>query len=73
MSGHGEKLTPKQEEAIMALLSEATIGAAAAKVGVSEVTLGRWLKLSEFAAEYKAPRRQALHRDSSRSGHGDAA
>lgn len=60
--GHGEKLTRKQDEAIMALLSETTIGAAALKVGVSEVTLGRWLKLPEFAAAYKEARRQVMEK-----------
>lgn len=62
MNGHGEKLPRKQEEAIMALLSESTISAAATRVGISDVTLGRWLKLLEFAAEYKAARRQVMEK-----------
>ena len=34
MKGHGEKLSRKQEQAIAAFLSDATIGAAAEKAGV---------------------------------------
>ena len=39
MSGHGEKLTRKQEAAIAALLLQPTITAAAAAVGIGEATL----------------------------------
>ena len=60
MKGHGEKLTRKQEEAIMALLSEATLGSAAERIGVSDVTLGRWLKLPEFREAYRQARRDMM-------------
>lgn len=62
MKGHGEKLTRKQEEAIAALLSEATVSAAAIRIGVNEVTLWRWLKLPEFNVAYKEARRQVMEK-----------
>ena len=62
MKGHGEKLTRKQEQAIAALLSEATVGAAAEKAAVSEVTLYRWLKLPDFRADYREARREGVEK-----------
>ena len=62
MKGHGEKLTRKQEEAIMALLSESTLASAAERIRVSDVTLGRWLKRPEFDAAYKDARRQVMEK-----------
>jgi hypothetical protein len=66
MAGHGERRSRKQEQAVAALLSEPTITAAAARAGVSEVTLSRWLKEPSFVAAYRAARRglveQALAR-----------
>ena len=62
MKGHGEKLTRKQEQAIAALLSEATVGTAAEKAGVGEVTLYRWLKLPDFLAAYREARREVVEK-----------
>jgi hypothetical protein len=62
MKGHGEKLTRKEEQAIAALLAEATVAAAAEKAGVSEVTLWRWLKLPDFKASYREARREAFEK-----------
>ncbi len=62
MKGHGEKLSRKQEEAIAALLTEATVTAAAERVGVAEVTLWRWLKRDEFLAAYRAARREVVEK-----------
>ena len=62
MIGHGEKLTRKQEQAISALLSEATLGAAAERVGVNEITLRRWLKQEEFKAAFRAARREVVEK-----------
>lgn len=62
MKGHGEKLTRKQEQAIAALLSAPTIKDAGRACDVSEVTLWRWLQLPEFAAAYRAARRQVVER-----------
>jgi hypothetical protein len=56
MSGRS-KLTRKQEALIAALLTEPTHAAAAAKAGVSEATLHRWLHLPEFQAAYRLARR----------------
>jgi len=60
--GFGDKLTRKQEEAIAALLSEATMAAAAEKVRVNEVTLWRWLKLPDFKAAFRAARREVVEK-----------
>jgi hypothetical protein len=57
MSGHGQKLNRKQEAAIAALLTERTHIDAATKTGVSESTLHRWLRLSEFQTAYRRARR----------------
>lgn len=62
MKGHGEKLTRKQEQAIAALLSEATVAAAAEKAGVGEVTLYRWLKLPGFVGAYRTARREVVEK-----------
>ena len=62
MIGHGEKLTRKQEQAIGALLSEQTLGAASEQAGVSEATLRRWLKLPDFLAAYREARRQVMEK-----------
>lgn len=58
--GHGEKRTRKKEQAIAALLSEATAQAAAAKAGVSESTLKRWRKEPGFRTAYRQARRELL-------------
>ena len=62
MKGLGENLTPKQERAIAALLSEATVASAAEKAGVGEVTLYRWLKQRHFLAAYREARRQVMEK-----------
>lgn len=55
------ELTRPQETAILALLSEPSISAAAEKANVSERTLHRWLKEEEhFVAEYRRARREAF-------------
>ncbi len=62
MQGFDEKLSHKQELAIAALLSEATVAAAASKAKVNEVTLYRWLKEEAFLAEYRAARRMVVEK-----------
>ncbi len=59
-------LSAKQETAVAALLTEATIGGAAAKVGVTERTLHRWLDDPDFAEAYRAARREAVQQAISR-------
>ena len=60
MTGHGQKLSRKKEQAIAALLSQPSIGGAAKKVGIGEKALFRWLQLDDFQREYKAARRQVI-------------
>jgi len=58
--GHGEKLSRKQDQAIIALLQMTTIGEAAKQAGIGEATLWRWLQLPEFQARYRGAKRQAV-------------
>ena len=60
MRGHGEKLSRKQDQAIIALLQMTTIGEAAKQAGIGEATLWRWLQLPEFQARYRGAKRQAV-------------
>jgi hypothetical protein len=60
MSGHGEKLTRKQDAAVAALLATPTLARAAEKAGVGESTLRRWLSLPAFQAEFRAARRKVV-------------
>src|SRR5262245_29584467 len=53
------QLTRKQESAIAALLSEATLKEAASKVGVTETTLWRWQQEEAFSKAYMEARRLA--------------
>ena len=54
-----EPLTPKQEKAIAALLSEPTLKGAAQQVKVSEITIIRWLREDAFRDAYQEARREA--------------
>ena len=71
-NGHGEKLSRKQEQAIVALLQHATIRAAAAAVPVNERTLRAWMRDPAFAAAYAQARRElldvAVAKDGARDG-----
>lgn len=60
MSGHGEKLSHKQERAIAALLVATSVTEAAQQIGVNENTLLRWLKDTGFEASYRAARRAVV-------------
>jgi hypothetical protein len=60
MSGHGEQLSRRQEEAIGALLRSRSIRKAAAAAGVSDRTLRNWLAAPGFADAYRAARRQLV-------------
>ncbi|MDP4086803.1 MAG: hypothetical protein Q8934_19745 [Bacillota bacterium] len=53
-------LTPKQEKAIAALISEPTILLAAEKTGASEATIHRWLRDESFNKAYKESRRALI-------------
>lgn len=54
-----QNLTARQSKALTALLTEPTIAAAAAKVGVGERTLHTWLAEPAFASAYRDARRDA--------------
>jgi hypothetical protein len=60
LAGHGQKLTRKQESVIAALLTEPSYAAAAAKAGVGERTLYRWMHLPGFRAAYQQARREVV-------------
>jgi hypothetical protein len=51
--GHGQKFTARHEALAAALLTEPTYARAAAKVGVSEKTLYRWLREPAFKDVYR--------------------
>lgn len=53
-------LTPKQDQAIIALLNEPTIAKAATALGVSERTLHRWLEDETFHRAFRKARREAF-------------
>ena len=54
------KIAARRDRAILALLVEPTIVAAAARAGVAEVTLHRWFKDPQFRREYDHARRRYL-------------
>ena len=57
LGGHGAKSGAVRERAILALLSEKTLGQAAARAEVNERTLRRWLSDDDrFKVEYAAAR-----------------
>jgi DNA-binding transcriptional MerR regulator len=60
MSGHGEKLSRKQDQAITAMVTCASITEAAAQCGLAEVTLRRWLKQDGFQQAYRDARRAVV-------------
>ena len=60
MSGHGEKMGRKQEQAIAALLQQPTIMAAADSLGIGEATLWRWLQQPAFEEAYRRARQAVV-------------
>ena len=59
-TGHGDKLSRKQEDLLAALLTSPSVNAAAKTAGVSESTARRWLQLPDFGASYRAARREGV-------------
>ena len=59
-SGHGERLTKKQDQAIAALLLHPTMGAAAGAIGVNVTTLTRWMRVPTFHDSYMQARRDSV-------------
>jgi len=60
MKATEEKLTAKQERALVALLDCGEMKRAATTSGVNETTLWRWLQQPAFQARYRAARRQLV-------------
>ena len=56
----------RREQAVLALLQHPTIEKAAAAVGVSVVTLWRWMQTEEFQQAYRKARREAFSRSLAR-------
>lgn len=59
MTQNGTDLSVNQRRAIVYLLQEESITAAATATGVSRRTLYRWLEDPEFAAAYRAAKRES--------------
>ena len=65
--GHGSKIAAVRERAVLAMLSERTLGAAAKTAGVAERTLRRWLTDDDaFKASLAEARRTAFEAGLSR-------
>jgi transposase-like protein len=60
MSGHGQKLSRKEEAAISALLTQATLAEVASIAGIGESTLRRWLQRDDFQAAYRRARLETV-------------
>jgi len=60
ITGHGEKLSRKQEQAIVALLEKPTVEKAAQQAGLAEKTLRLWMKKPEFQKAYRQARLQLV-------------
>jgi translation initiation factor 2 alpha subunit (eIF-2alpha) len=73
MADFKAKLGRKQEEAIVALVSQRTIEDAARTCNTPARTLYRWLKEPEFDAAYRAARRHAYGQSISRLQQGSTA
>ncbi len=54
------KISTSQQRAILALLVEPSVAAAAVKAKVGERTLHRWMRLEHFTQEYRLARREAF-------------
>ncbi len=69
MAGHGSKIAAKQHALIAAMLTEGSLAKAAAKTGVSESTIYRWLRDPSFAEAVREARSRVVdaamaHRES---------
>src|SRR5580693_6433746 len=66
MSGDVTKLKPKQEEAILALLTNRNVEETARAVKITTRTLYRWLNEPEFDKAYRKARRKAFGQSTAR-------
>ncbi len=69
----GRKLSRKQEDAIVALLSSRNLEEAARSCHTSPRTLYRWLQEPEFEEAYRSARRQAYGQSIARLQHASSA
>ena len=60
MKDEADKLTPKQEAAVIALLRENSVAKAAESCEVNIRTLHRWLDDADFSKAYRKARRHAF-------------
>ena len=61
------------EQAVLALLQQPTLEKAAAAVGVSQVTLWRWVQTEQFQQAYRKARREAFSQSIARLQHAASA
>jgi hypothetical protein len=73
MAGSGRKLSRKQEEAIVALLSTRSVEEAARACNTPVRTLYRWLDQPDFDRAYRVARRKAFGQATARLQHGSSA
>ena len=66
VAGNGRNLTPKQEEAILALLTTPNVEQAARAVKIGPRTLYRWQQELEFDKAYRKARRDAFGQGTAR-------
>ena len=59
--GHGNKLSRKKEQAIIALLECPTVLQAADQAKISATTLYKWMAMPDFDAAYRQARRDAKY------------
>jgi hypothetical protein len=73
MADSERKLSRKQEEAIVALLSTRSVEEAARTCNTPPRTLYRWLSETDFDKAYRAARRKAFSQATARLQHGSSA
>jgi len=66
MAGNGSKLRPKQEEAILALLTNPSVEHAARAANIGPRTLYRWQQEPAFDKAYRKARRDAFGQGTAR-------
>ena len=66
VTGHGSKFGRKQEEAILALLTQRNTEEAARSIGVAPKTLFRWQQIPEFQAALRKARRDVVSQSTAR-------
>src|ERR1039457_6788093 len=73
MASNGSKLTPKQEEAILALLTNQGVDNAARAVGIGPRTLYRWMNEPLYDKAYRKAGRAAFGQGTARLQHASGA